>query len=183
MLITPEYIKVLKDTHDGYKAKGKRWGVTAEKDHFFANTLNVIDRWKSKAVLDYGSGSSGLRMRMEKEFPDILVTDYEPSNGHCPPEPHDIVVCIDVLEHVEPELVDDVLLDLQRVMKVGGYISISCSLAIAILADGRNAHISIHPPEWWVEKIMKLFDVLHIIIPPGRGSVEFKLAKKSPGGL
>jgi hypothetical protein len=92
-------------------------------------------------------------------------------------------VCIDVLEHVEPELVDDVLLDLQRVMKVGGYISISCSLALSILADGRNAHISIHPPEWWVEKLMKLFDVLHIIIPPGRGSVEFKLAKKSLGGL
>jgi nucleoid-associated protein YejK len=66
MLITPEYTKVLKDTHDAYKAKGKRWGVTAEKDHFFANTLNVINRWQSKAVLDYGSGSSGLRKRVSR---------------------------------------------------------------------------------------------------------------------
>ena len=69
-------------------------------------------------------------------------------------------MCIDVLEHVEPELIDNVLDDLQRVTSKKGYFTISCRPASKILKDGRNAHILIQPKEWWKKKLEPRFKII-----------------------
>lgn len=75
------------------------------------------------------------------------------------PEPTEMVACVDVLEHIEPELLDNVLNDLERVTEVVGFFSVHCGPAAKILQDGRNAHLIQMPPEWWLPKLMERFEV------------------------
>lgn len=73
------------------------------------------------------------------------------------PEPRDMVVCTDVLEHIEPDCVDNVLDDLKRVTKKIAFIDVCTVEAIQKLPDGRNAHLIIEPMEWWLPKLMERF--------------------------
>jgi 2-polyprenyl-3-methyl-5-hydroxy-6-metoxy-1,4-benzoquinol methylase len=65
------------------------------------------------------------------------------------PEPHDIVACTDVLEHIEPDCLDDVLKDIRRCTKKVAFLLIATRPAIKVLADGRNAHLIQQPYTWW----------------------------------
>ena len=73
------------------------------------------------------------------------------------PEPAELVVCIDVLEHVEPEHLDAVLDDLARVVQGLGFFSIASYAAQRVLADGRNAHLIQQPMEWWLPRLWTRF--------------------------
>ena len=53
----------------------------------------------------------------------------------------DLVCCIDVLEHIEPELIDNVIFDLSTIVIKFGFFSIHQGPAGKILLDGRNAHL------------------------------------------
>lgn len=107
-------------------------------------------------VLDYGCGKSTL----SHNFPHT-IKQYDPAfpRYSATPEPADIVVCTDVLEHIEPEFIDDVLDDLQRVTKKVGFFTIAMQPAKKILSDGRNAHLIIENGEWWLEKLIKRFKI------------------------
>jgi len=80
------------------------------------------------------------------------------------PEPHDLVCCIDVLEHIEPECLEDVLDDLVRVTLKNLFVNVSTSLAIQILPDGRNAHLIVEPCRWWMEKLWDRFGLISLTI-------------------
>jgi hypothetical protein len=84
------------------------------------------------------------------------------------PEPCEMVACIDVLEHIEPALLDNVLDDLKRVTQTVGLFTVSTVEAMKTLADGRNAHLIVEGPEFWLPRIMERFD-LHVFqrIPDG----------------
>jgi hypothetical protein len=103
-------------------------------------------------ILDYGCGKRTLSKALG---PAYRVTDYDPciEGLDTPPEPHPIVVCGDVLEHVEPEFVDDVLKDLRRLCTDVGFFVITFEESSRILPDGRNAHLSQHPIDWWLNKL------------------------------
>ena len=67
--------------------------------------------------------------------------------------------CIDVLEHVEPSLIDDVLEDIQRCTLEKAFLTIACYLLDRYCQTDRNAHLIVESPTWWKEKILKLFDI------------------------
>ena len=75
------------------------------------------------------------------------------------PDPQDIVVCTDVLEHIEPELLDNVLGHMRDCMLKCGYFVISTIAAVSILGDGRNAHLIIEDKDWWKAKLEEYFSV------------------------
>jgi hypothetical protein len=64
-----------------------------------------------------------------------------------------MVACIDVLEHIEPKLLENVLDDLQRVTREIGFFTVSTVLAEKTLADGRNAHLIVEGPEFLVAEV------------------------------
>jgi hypothetical protein len=37
------------------------------------------------------------------------------------------------------------------------WLIVACYPAKKILPDGRNAHLSVHEPDWWIEKIKETF--------------------------
>jgi hypothetical protein len=173
-LISKEYRDILAWEHANTPGE---WGHTAEMytDTILAHSEGIVE-W-----LDYGAGSGGLAKAMAKRHADrnITITEYEPSRPRTvAPEPHPYVVCIDVLEHIEPELIDNVLADLYRVTENIGYYTISCRLATKILKDGRNAHILVKPPEWWEQKLLEHFDILHSSYAPGDKNYRVKVKRK-----
>lgn len=120
----------------------------------------LIDELGVTELLDYGSGRGTLAAylkadhKVKLQFYDPAIPDYAAD-----PVPMQMCVCIDVLEHVEPECLVDVLDDLKRVTQTVGFFTISTRLAEKFLADGRNAHLILESPEWWWEKIVSRFEI------------------------
>ena len=161
-LITKEYAELLAWEHANTPGK---WGQTAK---MYVPAIVQHSRGKTQ-WLDYGAGHGGLGIAVREQYGDqIDIAEYEPSRPNSlPPEPKPYVVCIDVLEHIEPDLIDNVLADLQRVTIEDGYFTISCRPASKILKDGRNAHILIQPPEWWQAKLKERFRIVREDWEPG----------------
>jgi hypothetical protein len=91
------------------------------------------------------------------QLPDKNITGYDPANAEfdCPIDDkvYDLIYSSDVLEHVEPEFIDQTLAYLSTKSKYI-YHLIALSLAKLILADGRNAHLIQETPEWWKQKFI-----------------------------
>ena len=150
MLATPEYVDQMQSMHRQRADFGKRGNQWAGM--VFANCAEL----RSTDVLDYGCGKGVLNLCLP-----FAVHCYDPAipKYAATPEPADIVFCGDVLEHIEPDCLEDVLADLQRVTKKVGLFFIHCGPARKKLPDGRNAHLIQKPPSWWAEKLAEYFDV------------------------
>ena len=127
---------------------------------YFAPIVDdIIKNFNIKDLLDYGAGKLRLRDSIKEK---VNYSAYEPSNPDydAEPEPTEFVTCIDVLEHIEPELLDNVLDDLQRVTIKYGLFTIHTGPAVKTLPDGRNAHLIQQPFTWWQPKIKERFDIV-----------------------
>lgn len=144
---------------EGYR-KQQEWlhanttyGVAAKQ---FAEVVSqIIDRLLIDELLDYGCGS---RLTLLHTMAPKRRVKYQPYDPGVPqhaaePDPMQMVTCIDVLEHIEPELLDNVLDDLQRLTLQVGFFSVHCGPSQKTLPDGRNVHVIQKPPEWWLGKI------------------------------
>ena len=67
-----------------------------------------------------------------------------------------------MLEHIEPELVDNVIAELASITTRLGFFTIHMGPAAKVLADGRNAHLIQKPSSWWLEKLIRHFDILQL---------------------
>lgn len=114
----------------------------------------LVEKLSLTSVLDYGCGRGFLAK--ELKFP---IWEYDPCvpGKEAPPRPADLVVCTDVLEHVEPDKLDFVLADLRRCTRRIGYFVISTGPAQKSLPDGRNTHLIQEGREWWVERLRRFF--------------------------
>jgi hypothetical protein len=113
------------------------------------------------SVLDYGTGKGKLVERLRSELPDsIHINGYDPAVEaweNKPSVPADILTCLDVLEHIEMASIDAVLQDIKSLTRHFCYLVIDLQPAVKTLADGRNAHILLAPPEWWVSRLAQIF--------------------------
>lgn len=147
--ITPGYLEQNRALHavGNYGLSGQRWAPTV---------LNVCKVAGSRDILDYGCGQRTLERTL-----GFAIRNYDPCipGLDAPPEPADVVVCTDVLEHVEPECLDEVLDDLRRVTRNIGFFVIANRPAKKTLPDGRNAHLIQQPSSWWRPKLEKRFRI------------------------
>ena len=83
-------------------------------------------------MLDYGTGKGLLVERLRRELPSgITVTGYDPAVERWakrPQSPHDILTCLDVLEHIEIDLIDDTIKDIKSLTKRFCFIIIDLNL-------------------------------------------------------
>jgi hypothetical protein len=71
-----------------------------------------------------------------------------------------MVICTDVLEHVEPSYLDEVLRNIADKTNKLAYFVICCRPAGQNLPDGRNAHLIVQPHEWWEKKLLEYFNTV-----------------------
>jgi len=123
----------------------------------------AIEQLGITQVLDYGAGKGrlGETLRGHVHRP-LTIHHYDPAipKWSAPPAPCGFVACIDVLEHIEPDLIGNVLDDLQRVTAGVGIFTVHTGPAVKILPDGRNAHLIQQPPGWWLPEMLRRFDLV-----------------------
>jgi len=122
----------------------------------------VIEAVGAEEILDYGAGKGRLGQTLRTLIARPLrIRHYDPAipEWSALPEPCPFVACIDVLEHIEPELLDNVLDDLLRVTIGVGVFTVHTGPAIKVLPDGRNAHLIQRPASWWLPKIIERFEL------------------------
>jgi len=108
---------------------------------------------KPASILDFGCGKGNLVKVLQESYSDITVFGYDPANPDFNKEIPcvDMIISTDVLEHVEPEFINDTIEMLSLKGKFH-YHLISCAPAKLILSDGRNAHLIQEGPDWWRPK-------------------------------
>jgi hypothetical protein len=128
---------------------------------FYTNRKN---RKHIRSILDYGCGHGKILSKLSSSpgMDHIRYSGYDPGipERSALPEPADLVVCTDVLEHIEPDCLDSVLQHLSELVIYAGYFMPHTGPANAILPDGRNAHLIQQPAEWWEKKIKEYFPVV-----------------------
>ena len=72
---------------------------------------------------------------------------------------YDIVISIDVLEHIPQEDISSVLNLICNLSNKYVFLNVACYSAQALLPNGENAHITVNEPEWWYEKIVEIIKI------------------------
>jgi hypothetical protein len=158
MLITDEYRALQERLH----ATNPDYGVASTE--FAPLVAEVLKQSRPAELLDYGAGKGRLAKALGALLPfPLRVRNYDPAipEWAAVPAPCEFVACIDVLEHVEPDLIENVLDDLKRVTLRFGFLTIHTGPAAKFLSDGRNAHLIQEPPRWWLPKIVDRFELLN----------------------
>lgn len=162
-LISSSYVKLNEQLHENnllYGVGGKKHAPTVLKlTEQISKQYVKKDKPPFVSVLDYGCGKGFLA----KELP-FPIYEYDPAipGKTESPRPADLVVCTDVLEHIEPDHLDQVLDDIRRCTKNVAFFAIHTGQSSKTLADGRNSHLIVEGKEFWKDKLSKFF-----VIPEG----------------
>lgn len=147
MSYSESYARELKELH-----KGKTFGA---KKHIPDDVKACIEKYQIKSILDFGCGKGFVLEELKKEYPSLQVYGYDPAKEEYSilPDSVDMIISTDVLEHIEPELLNQTLGELLLRCNKIMYHLIACHPAKKILSDGRNAHLIIEDSAWWKRTI------------------------------
>lgn len=150
-MITNQYKNQIKKLHHHDKSWGNRVKIPD-------NVIKLVNEKEIKSILDFGCGKGNLVRALKEKFPYLQIIGWDPSSHSIDqfPSSVDMIVSTDVLEHVEPEFIDETILFLKSRCNKIMYHLIACYPAVAILPDGRNAHLIVEDPSWWRNKISNL---------------------------
>ena len=153
-LITEDYRAEQRRLHEN-----PHYGVASIQ--FAPLVTEFLNQFSVQQLLDYGAGKGRLAQHIKPNHP-VRITMYDPAVPQYAalPPPHEMVACIDVLEHIEPQLLDNVLDHLQSLTERLGFFTIHTGPAVKVLSDGRNAHLIQQPPAWWLPKILQRFELI-----------------------
>ena len=162
---TPEYAAMQREMHDV-----GNYGLWGDFNVEFVGRA-IVPVYQSirrpVTVLDYGAGSGALGDELETLFKAVTVTRYDPFapkwRDGAEPGVHDVVNCSDVMEHVEPQCVDNTLRYIDDRTRYIATFAIGIEEADKNLPNGDNAHITLRSPQWWARKLQKYFVVVEAV--------------------
>lgn len=150
-LISDAYLREQQRLHAaprGYGGRGSKWSVVVAE---------LLGFYRCRSMLDYGCGQGSLVRVLSNNFPAAAVAEIDfreydpaiPGKEEPPSAPADLVVCTDVLEHIESEKINSVMRHLSALSGHALFSVISLVPTGKTLSDGRQAHILIRSVEWW----------------------------------
>jgi len=148
MIITDTYAEQLRQLHNKPEKKIGFGEQPPEK------LIEILGQYQYVNILDFGCAKGDIANKVKEHFPNKNVLGYDPgvAEFNVYPDSVDFIYSIDTLEHIEPNFLDDVLLKLLNDSK-HQYHLIACHPAKKNLPDGRNCHLIIEEPKWWVDRI------------------------------
>ncbi|HET6941100.1 MAG TPA: hypothetical protein VFH89_02950 [Sphingomicrobium sp.] len=156
-VISDEYRAEQQELH-----KNPKYGVASLS---FAPVVRALLRLGSCTSLsDYGAGKCNLKRALRlRDGGQVRYQPYDPAfPDYGAPQPAELVTCIDVLEHIEPKLLDAVISDIASISRKLAFLTIHTGPAKKTLSDGRNAHLIQESTSWWLAQFEPYFDVLHV---------------------
>lgn len=148
MTISSKYIDILRQVHNDKSRKSGFGGKVKDLGHFYY----YFETHKPNTVLDYGCGKGAILSYLKEKYPNILFEGYDPAVpmfSDKPTKVYDCVFCNDVLEHIEPDFLQDVLIEINNFSNSFIWLRIDTKPARKRLPDGRNAHLILESKEWW----------------------------------
>lgn len=142
MLISDAHLReqqILHAAPRGYGQRGAKWAATV---------LELAREYRCATALDYGCGRGSLAVALHG---CMVVREYDPAvfGKASLPDPADLVVCTDVLEHVESDRIFAVVGHLAALTRRILFVVVSLVPTDKRLSDGRQAHILLRSVEWW----------------------------------
>jgi hypothetical protein len=173
-MISSEYKKQLQELQDKQKFNS---GLVKYPD-----VKQFVELYNPTSLLDYGCSHGRLISQLKIDFPNIDIDGFDPAVPEFEvinKQSYDCIISNDVIEHIEPEFLDQTLEQMQKLFKNYAWFIIACYPAKKSLADGRNAHLIIESPNWWLDKIKDSFNestiVRHEIVELKSGKPELRI--------
>jgi len=133
---------------------------TAFVGHSLKNNLiyinKIIDDINIETLLDFGCGKPILYNPNPYNKKNLDIYLYDPFNSKykkLPTKKYDLIVCTDVMEHVQKENIKNVLTKMNSYVVKVIYFAICTRPAHKNLPDGQNAHITILNENEWAKII------------------------------
>ncbi len=170
----PELIEQYRQIH-----ASRVYGDTSVKNlRFLRADIKLL---KPRSILDYGCGQSRLLEALRLGYPVELLR-YDPAIPAWSKRPEkavDLLISIDVLEHVEERDLDTVLAEMAGLCR-NAIIIVDTKPAAALLPDGRNAHVTVKPHAWWRERLARHFKPLYPLVTARSSRAGFRTWPRSP---
>lgn len=140
-------------------AEGKFPGTTVLV--YKERIANIFKHHGIKTILDYGCGKAAayFHNHIDDDW-NVDATLYDPFFEQCnildKSKKHDAVLCIDVVEHVPEEELNETLTELFSLASRVAVITFCNRPAKKELPSGGNAHVTLHDRAWWETKLDSL---------------------------
>lgn len=170
-LISPQYLELQRELHarpNGYGGKGDKWA---------AGVADLVESLGAWSVLDYGAGEGSLKKALLPLLTrSVRVSEYDPAmpGKDANPEFADLVVCTDVLEHIEPDRLLTVLAHLKVLARKAVFVVVATRPSNKTMTDGRNAHLIVEPGAWWQARL----EQAGFVVTPGPASPLKKVSRE-----
>ena len=165
-LISDDYKLLNEGLHHANEEYGNRNNILSDRLPIACTSL--YKHFDLKSVLDYGCGKGNIVRSLQKnlEGTPVSVQGYDPCVNEFkdPPKPCQFLISTDVLEHIEPEYINNVLDHIAELTERFCFLIIDLLPAQKRLSNGVNAHVMIAPPGWWLDKLSEKFSFgMHLI--------------------
>lgn len=152
-LISPAYRELNRQLH----AERLDYGAGGHAAQHADAIRGIMTAYGLRSLLDYDCGKQVILELLRLPF----AKGYDPciAGLDVPPQPADIVICLDVMEHIEPDKVEAVLDHIQSLTKTIFYCTVSLVPAKKTLPDGRNTHICLRPAAWWLQHLLARWEL------------------------
>lgn len=140
--------------------------------------LPLLDDLKPASIIDFGCGQSTLADELQRAT-GARIARYDPAIPKYSVRPEgkfDLLVNVDVLEHVPEDELEPIIADMAALAR-NAIIIVDMGPAVLILPDGRNAHVTQQNEEWWKQRLGTHFPYLEPIRVRSRRRAAFKTWK------
>ena len=113
----------------------------------------IINEFNPKSIFDFGCGKGTFLKQMEELYPKIKLVGFDPGVAeytNVEKVPCELLISCDVLEHVEPDHVDNTLREIDTLFTKFAYFKI----ANYVIQEDEN---------WWRKKIEKNMPTSNIV--------------------
>lgn len=156
------YIEEYKEIH----LQNPKYGSNNDPAVKPSEIVTLLKEKDCKYVLDYGCGKGVLIEFLNNN--NIICEGFDPAVEEFLNKPsyetgYDGVTCLDVLEHIPYNCIDDLLRDICSYDAQYTFFNIALRKASQLLPDGSNAHLIVEDKDWWNDKINNAFPKHKII--------------------
>lgn len=159
--ISDSYKEALQKKH----STDPKWGASRRQWGAPDYIREIQRRGYVQTLLDFGAGKQQMRKLLKKECPHIEYFAYDPGIpgiDTLPDRMFDMVISTDVMEHIEPNLIEETI---RQIWDRTNYVmiqNIACSKAGSDFLygpyKGQNVHLIIEDTDWWVKTHERAID-------------------------